>query len=174
MAVWTVERIEELCIEYCGRCRVEFSSPVIINGRLKSTLGRCTHTKINGEWQPTKIEISRQLLETATDQCIMDVIAHECAHYVAAYLTCEMHGHDATFKRYCAMIGTSNDTPCFENLQRKVSNEETYKYTLYCTKCGKFVCGRHRACTVTKRPLDCRTNCCNAPIKVRKNWQERK
>lgn len=170
MAVWTVERIEKLCIEYCGRCNVEFTSPVVINGRLKTTLGRCFYTRTAAGLVGSKIEISRQLLETATEQCVLDVIAHECAHYVVTTITHENHGHDSLFKHYCEMIGTTNNTPVFHGLQRTVSHEETYKYTLYCTKCGKFVGGRHRACAVTKRPHDCRTNCCDAPIKVYQNW----
>lgn len=170
MTTWTVERIEELCIEYCGRCNVEFTGRISINGRLKTTLGRCISVKTPQGWRGEAIEISRQLLKTATEQCILDVIAHECAHYVVSELTREKHGHDETFRHYCKMIGTDNDGSIFHNLQRTVSHEETYKYTLYCTKCGKFVGGRHRACAVTKRPHDCRTNCCDAPIKVYQNW----
>ena len=67
---WTVERITELCKEYCGRCGIKFNSPVVINGRLTRTLGRCFYEKYGLNWEPIKIEISRQLLETATDKSI--------------------------------------------------------------------------------------------------------
>ena len=74
--MWTIERITERCIDYCGRCGVEFNSPVGINGRLTRTLGRCIYKKIDFVWQPTRIEISRKLLETSPDNCIEEVIAH--------------------------------------------------------------------------------------------------
>ena len=167
---WTVERITELCVEYCGRCDVEFNSPVSINGRLTSTLGRCFYEKFYGVWTPTKIEISRKLLETATEECIKAVIAHECAHYVACAVTAEDHGHDETFRFYCRMIGTDNDGSIYRNLTRTCDNDSVYKYTLYCKKCGKFVGGRSRACKVTKQPYNFYSNCCHANIRVQQNW----
>lgn len=168
--MWTVKRIEDLCVEYCNRCGVTFNSPVAINGRLTKTLGRCFYEKDGLIYKPTKIEISKQLLETSTEECIKNVIAHECAHYVATAITHETHGHDKVFKKYCAMIGIENDTSVYHNLARTKSNEEIYKYTLYCEKCGKFVGGRHRACKITKNPEDFFTKCCGAGIKVYQNW----
>lgn len=168
--MWTIERITELCIDYCGRCGVKFNSPVVINGRLTRTLGRCTYIRHGKVWNPTKIEISRQLLKTATDESIEAVIAHECAHYVACALTHEDHGHDSTFRFYCEKIGTTNDTSVYKNLERTAHNDDIYKYTLYCSECGKFVGGRSRACKVTKEPWNYYTKCCDAEIKVRKNW----
>lgn len=167
---WTVEKIEKLCVEYCGRCNVTFNSPVVVNGRLTKTLGRCFYLRTGSVWNPTKIEISRQLLETATDKCVEAVIAHECAHYVTVALTHKSHGHDATFKHYCAMIGTDNDTAIYNDLERTKPNEEIYKYTMYCSKCGKFVGGRSRACKITKEPENFYTKCCDAKIKVYQNW----
>jgi len=168
--MWTIENITTLCIEYCGRAGVKFNSPVIINGRLTRTLGRCFYQKCGNVVNPIRIEISRQLLETSTDKCIKEVIAHECAHYVTAALTHESHGHDSTFKFYCEKIGTTNNATTYDNLKRTVDENKVYKYTLYCSKCGKFVGGRSRACNVTKYPKDFYTQCCNADIKVVQNW----
>ena len=78
--MWTIDRITALCIEYCGRAGVKFNSPVIINGRLTRTLGRCFYQKGIVGWNPSRIEISRKLLETSTDKSIEAVIAHECGH----------------------------------------------------------------------------------------------
>lgn len=167
---WTIERITELCIDYCGRCGVEFNSPVVINGRLTKTLGRCFYIRTGEVWNPSKIEISRQLLETSTDESIEEVIAHECAHYVTAALTHENHGHDATFKKYCALIGTTNDTTVYHDLERSVPVDECYKYTVYCKECGKFVAGRSRACRITKEPWNFFSNCCNGELEVKQNW----
>lgn len=168
--MWTVERITELCIEYCGRCDVKFNSPVVINGRLTRTLGRCYSMRTGKVWNPIRIEISRQLLETATDASIESVIAHECAHYVVCAITHEEHGHDATFRFYCEKIGTTNDAAICNSIERTKSNEEIYKYTIYCSKCGKFICGRSRSCNITKNPDMFSTQCCYAKIKVMKNW----
>lgn len=170
--MWTIEEITRLCEEYCGRCGIEFNSPVSINGRLTRTLGRCFYEKKQEKWYPTKIEISRQLLKTATDRSIKEVIAHECAHYVVAAITHEDHGHDATFRYYCALIRTTNDTYSYENIEYTKSNDEIYKYTLYCSKCGSFLIGRSRACAVTKNPERYSSKCCYAKIRVSKNWQE--
>jgi len=168
--MWTIERITELCIQYCRKADVEFNSPVIINNRLTRTLGRCFYMCIDDIWHPTRIEISRQLLETATDESIEAVIAHECAHYVTCALTHENHGHDSTFRFYCAKIGTNNTMTCYDDIQRTKSNEEIYKYTLYCSRCGKFIGGRSRACRITKEPWNFITKCCNTEIKVIQNW----
>ena len=119
--VWTIERITELCVEYCGRCDIKFNSPVVINGRLTRTLGRCFYERHGSVWNPVKIEISRQLLETATDESIEAVIAHECAHYVSCAITHENHGHDSTFRFYCEKIGTTNDTAVYSDLERSIN-----------------------------------------------------
>lgn len=168
--MWTVEEITELCIEYCGKCGIQFTAPVAINGRLTRTLGRCFYEKKQEKWYPTKIEISRQLLKTATDQCIKEVIAHECAHYITAAITHEDHGHDNTFRYYCSLIGAANNTSVYNNIEYVKSYDEIYKYTLYCSKCGKFLGGRSKACAVTKNPERYHSNCCNTRIKVCKNW----
>lgn len=168
--MWTVEKITELCIDYCGRCGVEFNSPVVINGRLTTTLGRCIYRKTNSLWNPTKIEISKHLLETATDDSIKDVIAHECAHYVTCAITHEDHCHDATFRFYCDMIGTTNDTAVCNNLELIKPNEEVYKYTLYCEECGRFLGGKSRACKMTMNPRSYISKCCGANLKVLQNW----
>jgi len=168
--MWTIDKITALCIDYCGKAGVKFNSPVFINGRLTRTLGRCFYEKRGTVWNPTKIEISRQLLETSTDESIEAVIAHECAHYVTCALTHETHGHDSTFKFYCEVIGTNNNMTHYDDLERTKSNEEIYKYSLYCSKCGKFVGGRSRACNITKAPHNYFTKCCEAEVKVVKNW----
>jgi len=168
--MWTIEKITELCTEYCGKAGIKFNSPVVINGRLTRTLGRCFYERKGEVWNPVKIEISRQLLETSTDESIEAVIAHECAHYVTCAITHENHGHDATFKYYCVIIGTNNNMTHYDNLERTKKNEDIYKYTMYCSKCDKFVGGRSRTCAVIKNPENYYTKCCNAALKVIKNW----
>lgn len=136
---WTVERITELCVEYCDRCNIKFNSPVVINGRLTRTLGRCFYEGHGSVWNPVKIEISRQLLETATDESIEAVIAHECAHYVSCAITHEDHGHDSTFRFYCEKIGTTNDTAVYSDLERKKETKKSINILFIALAAGNLL-----------------------------------
>ena len=136
---WTVERITELCVEYCDRCNIKFNSPVVINGRLTRTLGRCFYEGHGSVWNPVKIEISRQLLETATDESIEAVIAHECAHYVSCAITHENHGHDSTFRFYCEKIGTTNDTAVYSDLERKKGTKKSINILFIALAAGNLL-----------------------------------
>lgn len=136
---WTVERITELCVEYCDRCNIKFNSPVVINGRLTRTLGRCFYEGHGSVWNPVKIEISRQLLETATDKSIEAVIAHECAHYVSCAITHEDHGHDSTFRFYCEKIGTTNDTAVYSDLERKKETKKSINILFIALTAGNLL-----------------------------------
>lgn len=136
---WTVERITELCVEYCDRCNIKFNSPVVINGRLTRTLGRCFYEGHGSVWNPVKIEISRQLLETATDESIEAVIAHECAHYVSCAITHENHGHDSTFRFYCEKIGTTNDTAIYSDLERKKETKKSINILFIALAAGNLL-----------------------------------
>ncbi len=169
--MWTVEQIHELCNRYCGKCGVRFNGTVVINKRLTRTLGQCIsiYDPSVEIWYPTRIEISQQLLNTSTDESIKSVIAHECAHYVACKETGEKHGHDALFRSYCNRIGTTNNTPTTA-VQRTVPPESIYKYTIYCSKCGKFLGGRQRVCRVTKDSADFRSQCCQGAVRIVQNW----
>ena len=81
---WTVEIITALCVEYCARCGVKFNAPVAINPALTRALGRCfIQATARKGWYPYRMEFSQIMLETGTDECIKNVIMHECAHYVA-------------------------------------------------------------------------------------------
>ena len=168
--MWTEDKIKELCIKYCNKCGVAFDVPIIINKRLTATLGRCTSVYIDSKLKPEKIEFSYQLLKNATDESIKNVIAHECAHYVCIYLTEEKHNHDEIFKYYCKKIGTNNNTTQYNNLQYTKPYEEIYKYTFYCSKCGNFVAGKSKACTITKEPENFISRCCKAKLKMTQNW----
>lgn len=173
--MWTIERIKKLCVEYCGKVDVPFDAPIGINSRFTTTLGRCSYKFINGIYTPTKIEFSKQLLETATDESIEAVIGHECAHYVTIFLTREKHGHDATFRSYCKKRGVTNSAAIYHDIKYKENHEpaeeyEIFKYSIYCSCCGKLVANRRRACKITKQTSLYSSSCCNASLKVIQNW----
>ena len=168
--MWTIERIRELCIEYCEKADVKFNGKVLINNRLSRTLGRCKYIKKDNLWYPAQIEISGKLLKTASDSSIEAVIAHECAHYVTCAKTHENHGHDDTFRFYCQKIGTNNNATNYNSIEFTKENEKIYKYTIYCCGCGKFIGGRSRACRTTRTPQYYESHCCGVPIRVQQNW----
>ena len=145
-----------------------FGIEVSINGRLKTTLGRCKGKYINEVYTPFAIEFSKQLVETSTEKSILDVIYHECAHAIADIETGERNGHNATFKRVCARIGTDNDGSCTKDLERTVPEDQIYKYFVVCEKCGgtnKY----HRAGKVIKNIqfYNCK---CGGKLKVIQNF----
>lgn len=168
--MWTKEKIRNLCVEYCGKCGVEFTAPILINARMTNTLGLChaTYDKEDG-WMPTMIEFSRQLLTCCTDDSIEKVIGHECAHYITFALTHEDHGHDSIFKHYCSIIGIPNDGIATE-VEYTVSYDKLYKYTFYCKECGEFLGGHARTCDMVKNVNHYHSNCCNANLILKKNW----
>lgn len=174
----TLEQIVERCKRDSAIAGIEFTIPVSINNRLKTTLGRCMYKRIVDYSQdsprysmiPTKIEISKKLFENGTDKSIIDVVDHEVCHYIATAITHQNHGHDAVFKRYCAMIGTQNDGMYDYTVEYKKDAEPQYKFDLYCSCCGKRLGGRHRHCALVDHPENYMTKCCSATIKVVQNF----
>lgn len=167
---WTVERIRTLCREFCGKCDVDFNVPIIINKRMKETLGLCHAIYDEAEgWLPTMLEFSQQLLEFGTDASVTAIIGHECAHFLTLVFTHEDHGHDEVFKHFCSLIDVTNDGTQTE-IEYTVSPDRLYKYTFYCTKCGGFVGGQHHTCDRVKNYQLYISNCCHADIELRRNW----
>lgn len=172
--MWTIEKITALCIEYCGRCGVEFNSPVIINPRTVRTLGACyfRETIVNGKrcCVPTKIEFSQKFLSVASDKEIEDTVAHECAHYVTTAITHKQHGHDETFRYYCLLMGATDNTAKAFKASYHEHNDKVYKYSFFCKECGQFVGGKTRACKMTRFPELFRSGCCHGELKMVQNW----
>ena len=169
--MWSIEMIKALCIECCRKCEVEFTAEVRINGRLKAVLGRCIYEKMDEYCFPICLEFSKQFLETSTDQSVIDVIKHECAHYIVTKITHTNHGHDAVFKSYCAQIGTLNDTATFVPALTSETDKTTlHKYSIYCSGCGGYIDHRDRACKITKQLHLYYSHCCGKPLRVTQNW----
>ena len=146
----------------------DFNIEVSINGRLTRTLGRVTMfgSKANG-YDPIKMEFSRQLLETATDESILEFARHEWAHYYLTKTTRENHGHNAEFKALCQRVG-GGDGKTSTKVERTV--DVTNKYDVFCTCCGKLVGGYSRAGKTVKQPELFQSGCCQASLKVIQNF----
>lgn len=116
-----------------------------------------------------KVEFSKQLLETTTDETIESVIKHEAAHYIVTARTHEAHSHDSLFKAVCAEINCTNDTPK-THVERTVSAEQVYKYTVVCPNCGE-IAHYHRMSKNLKNISSCYCKKCNSNnLSVIHNW----
>lgn len=158
---YDITRVRKEFNEICSKCGVQVQSPVELNGRLTRTLGRVMLIKKGTVVTPTKVEFSKQLLATATDESIWDVIAHEAAHYVATIRTKENHNHDAYFKKVCAEIGTTNDGTTTD-VQRTVAADKIYKYQVECPDCNSILGYYHRKTRTLQNLSSCSCGKCHS------------
>ena len=168
---YNLERVTKEFNAVCEKAGTPCKVPVTINGRLSRTLGRVCYTvNSTGYAKSTKVEFSRQLLETSTDESIRDVILHEAAHYILTERTHEEHGHDSMFKKVCAEIGTTNDKTTTK-VERTVAEESLYKYIVYCPTCKKVVGGYRRMCKTLQNLDNCYCNLCKKDgLIMKQNW----
>ena len=165
----TEKDLTEMCKEICAEAGYKFTIPVIINKRLTRTLGRVMWVRVNGYVKSISMEISYELLSTATLDSIKAVIAHECAHYLVTEETHENHGHDAIFKAMCSRIGCSNDGTVYHSLSRAVPESQIYKYFVTCEDCGAVVGKYHRAGKIVQHPENYMCKC-GGRLSVTKNF----
>ena len=135
-----VEQIADKCKYFFGLAGIDFGEAgieVVINSRLRRSLGRCIYKPVYGGYLPAKIEISKRMLEQADAAYVEKVICHECAHAIAAFRTGESQGHNAYFKSVCSELGHPevgmSTIDSFDD-----EKEEDGKYSVYCEKCGKI------------------------------------
>lgn len=167
----TIEEITKICKEICADAGYDFTIPVKINKRLTRTLGRVHWRKSeNGNVYSTLMDFSYKFLENATEKSILDVIEHECAHYLVIAETHESHGHDKVFKEMCARINCTNDTSRYSSLETKDSNIQIYKYIITCKDCHSIVAKYHRAGKVVKNLENYSCKHCNGTLKLTQNW----
>ena len=168
--MWTVEDIKVRCQEMSDIVGDTFDCPVKINGRLTRTLGRVTANWVDKRLENESLEISKALLETATDESIKSVIDHEWCHYYLNKTTGEAHGHDKMFKQLCARIGCTNDGTS-THVDRIVGEEAIYKYQVYCATCDEFVAGYSRMNKTLRNLNRCTCNKCKTSnLSYVQNW----
>lgn len=168
--MWSIKLIQEKCEELSKKMGDYFDCPISINGRLTRTLGKLCFLKKDGQCFYNELQFSKQLLETATDESIISVIEHEWCHYYVMKQTLEDHGHDSYFKAICKKIGCSNDGVSTK-VNRILSEDQVYKYSVYCNTCKSFVCGYSRMNKTLKNLSDCTCKKCNTKnLTYTKNW----
>lgn len=169
----TLTKIKEYCAEAFKKGGYDFEKSgitVTLNSRLTRTLGRCYSKCYDGVYTPTRIEISRQLIETSVDKSIINVIFHECAHALVTLETGELHRHDKVFKAMCARIGADEDGSFMKEVERTVAEESLYKYTIYCSNCG-VIGGRNRMCRTLREIESCTCRRCGeSKLFYVQNW----
>ena len=71
------------------------------------------------------------------------------------------------------LLDSNNDAEIMDTIKKEFFGEDVdkaYKYTAYCSKCGKFIQGFARAGKVVKQPQFYTTKCCGAIVKIKQNW----
>ena len=170
--MYTLDKIEIQFKGICAKAGVSCNVPITINSRLTRTLGRVTNDYISAidTWRPTKVEFSKQFIETSSDASIEDVIKHEAAHFIATSRTGKNCGHNSYFKKVCAEIGTTNDGTTTK-VERTVDESSLYKYAIYCDTCNKVIGGKSRMCRTIKEIKFCTCKTCNTSnLRVIQNW----
>lgn len=163
--------IHEICSKICAKAGYDFTIPVFINKRLTRTLGRVF-------WERTifsgvvsiKMEISYNFLKCATLESIIDVLKHECCHYLVVEETHEAHGHDKVFKEMCARIGCTNNKTYYDAFELKTPEERMYKYFVVCKDCGEVIYKYHRAGKVIKNLDMYICPSCGGDLKIVQNY----
>lgn len=168
--MYTIEDIQKRCEYLSSLVGDTFDCPVRINGRLTRTLGRFCYKYVNGECVQDVLEMSKQLLETATEESVISVIDHEWCHYYATKSTGEHHGHDAYFKEICGRVGCTNDKTR-TSVDRIVSASSIYKYQVFCPTCEEFISGYSRMSKTLKNIDECYCKKCGQyGLEVIQNW----
>ena len=165
--MYDIQRVQKDFYEACRKGGMKREIPVLLNGRLTRTMGRVTCNWVNEVLVPEKVEFSKQLIETATDESIHQVILHEAAHAIVAETTGKSHGHDWVFKDMCGKLGCGLDKASGD-VDRIV--EVKNKYDLICPNCG-VIGGFSRMCKTVREPQYCGCKRCGTwGLKVRQNW----
>ena len=168
--MYDLSKIEARCRELSASVGDTFDIPVVLNGRLTRTLGRVHQQAVGGKWHSTKMEMSKALLATATDESVRSVIDHEWAHYYVTKITGESHGHDSEFKKVCAMIGCTNDG-VQTKVERTVSESAMYKYVVHCSTCHEDIGFFTRMCSTLKNIDQCTCKRCGGShLTYTQNW----
>lgn len=164
---YSQETVVRKCMDIAKLFGFELDTPVYLNGRLTTTLGRVSYKSVNDVVVPTSIEFSKHFIENATDDEILDTIKHEMAHWLAATASGEAHGHDAYWKQWCIKIGAKPER-CYkiEEMSKDAVKTREAKYKIYCQKCGQLIGTRTRACKLIKYPNLFTSSCCKAQIKI--------
>ncbi|KRN89980.1 SprT-like domain-containing protein [Ligilactobacillus ceti] len=159
-----IEEVEAECRRLAAHYGYDLDVPVIVNPRLKTTQGRVKFRYQGQRAYPIQIEFSKNLLMTARDEFILEVIRHEMAHYFVLQDTGASHGHDQVWKAWAVKIG------CYPRATLKqtiLSFSQDAHYQLICEKCRQELGYYQRRGKILKNITKYRSKCCQAAIIVK-------
>ena len=162
--VWTQREVETECRRIAIKLRMDFNTPVKISKRMTVTKGRV-------RWTPSgeviDITFSANLINGVYDVAtVMNVIAHEMAHWTLASQGIRHSHGDDNFLWACSKTGCNGETyfngEANMEVARKI-NAIKPAYQLFCSKCNTLVAEYAREATALKK-LDPRftSRCCGA------------
>ena len=169
--MWTIDRIKGELQKLCAADHIILDVPVSINGRLTRAMGRVIYEVINDIYVPKRIEFSRNLIENASDEDIIQVIKHEYVHF---FLFTEdptvNHNHDAVFKHKCAEIGCTHDKAA-GYVEGFRDAEAKSKYEVWCDDCNDIIGTYARKCKTLNNIAYCTCGRCGSKnLRVVQNW----
>lgn len=132
-------------MEKCHKKAIEnyiYDIPIIINKRLKTTLGRFIHREINGNVNPLRFEFSYDFLKEETMDMITSVIHHEFIHLVANVYYNKRCRHGKEFKHLCKLYDVSNSGTSVITSNYRTSRKDNYE--VICEDCGKVFFKRNK------------------------------
>lgn len=170
--MFTIEQVKAELEELSGMVQDEFNIPVRVNGRLTRTLGRVMSkgSDLMG-WTPEYMEFSKQFLESASENDILETIKHEWCHYYITKTTRESHGHDYAFQSLCDRVSCTHSRPSTKVTYNKPA-EELSKYTVYCKHCGDRLVAQYSRMnkTLKQLPLCTCKHCGTSTLYYKQNW----
>ena len=169
--MWTIDRIKRELQKLCAADHIILDVPVSINGRLTRAMGRVCYEVISDIYVPKRIEFSRNLIENASDEDIIQVIKHEYVHY---FLITEdptvNHHHDAVFKCKCAEVGCTHDKAS-QHVEGFRDAEAKSKYEVWCVDCCKLIGTYSRKCKTLNNISSCKCGVCGGKqLVIKQNW----
>lgn len=113
---------------------------IILNLKLKRTLGYCKYKKSYGEMKITSLGFNKDFIEYESDNNLkIDTIIHEVMHMLTNLIFNENCGHDSRWKNNCKRYGCSPTLSTITNYKDIMKNNGIYKYALRCKNCGKIL-----------------------------------
>lgn len=149
--------------------------PIKLNNKLSRALGRCKYRRDwNGSMYAYVIEINEMYFESATDNELKSTICHELIHSCDKCINTQCH-HKGLWKVYARRMEVNYPNKYLikritcskqynEALRKK--KENSYKYEVYCPKCGA-TWRRKSKCKLVQHPNYYSCGRCNADLKVR-------
>ena len=150
--LFTEEKLTKYAEQFLkANFNIDLSIPIKRNNRLRSSLGRYV---MDAAGNPSRIELSGNVLTYAKESTIIGVLKHECIHYAYHIQGKDMRDGHPQFEKALEQF----NAPSTETL--KVG-----KFFIFeCVRCKKR--GETRLKRLAIKPNDYRTHCCQEKLRI--------